>query len=405
MEPLQQWLVENGWSEGTARFAAIAVAVLVAALLGRLLRALAHAPIDRLFKGARTWHEATKRFHLASRIARVVTTIIAIELVLPLLEPWPQLTGYAEKLLDATLVITLALAVSGFVSAVVYYFDQRNADEKLPVRVIGQALQMTLWAYAAVALLAALTGKDVSAVVTGLTAVGAVLVYVFRDPILGWTAGVQLAANNLVREGDWITVPKHGADGNVEEISLTTVKVRNWDKTVASIPTYTLFSEGFRNWRGMYESGGRRIKRSIPIDATSVRFCDEELADRWKDNPLMEKVDLSTCSQQAESNPLSDQRPTNLSCFRAWLEAWLEQHPKIHDDMLSMVRELEPDGRGVPVEIYVFSNDQNWERYEKLQAEILDHVLAILPQFDLRVFQEPTGEDLRERSAADREAR
>lgn len=220
---------------------------------------------------------------------------------------------------------------------------------------------------------------------TGLTALGAVLVYVFRDPILGWTAGAQIAANDLARIGDWITVPEYEADGSVIEMALTTIKVRNWDKTISSIPSYSLVSEGFRNWRGMYESGGRRIKRSVSVDAGSVRFCDDALTGRLKQTGLL----------QPKHEP-SDERVTNLTCFRGWLEGWLAEHPKINHEMATFVRELASDGRGIPVEIYAFSKDTRWTAYEHLQADIYDRALATLHEFDLRVFQEPTGEDVRE---------
>jgi miniconductance mechanosensitive channel len=378
-------------------------ALLLAILIGWGLRALASVSLAHSVKPSGPWHDALKRFRVWPRTTWVMTTIAARILVLPLLEPRPAILGVADKALDAFLVFTVTAAISGSIGALVEVLEGRESGKRLPLKALGQALQMAAWTYASVAMLSVLTGRDVASVLTGLTAIGAVLVYVFRDPILGWTAGVQIAANDLVREDDWITVPQRGADGKVEDISLTTVKVRNWDKTVTSIPSYSLFSEGFRNWRGMYDSGGRRIKRAIAIDASSVRFLDETLFARLNRSPLMLEIGLKSDVQQADADPLSSPQPTNLSCFRAWLEAWLKRHPKIHEGMTSMVRELEPDGRGIPVEIYVFSNDQRWAHYEKLQAEILDHVLAVLPLFDLRVFQEPTGRDLRAMAAnADR---
>ena len=402
MELIRDWLIQKGLSTELATVVGIAAAVVLSVIIGWGMRALAHIPLSRVVEPSGPWYAALKRFHVLRRTAWVIVTLAASGLVIPLLEPWPRTQRFTGTALECLLVVAIAAALSGFVGALVYGLERQKSGARLPVKVLGQALQMTVWTFAAVALLAVLTGKDVASVLTGLTAIGAVLVYVFRDPILGWTAGVQIAANDLVRVGDWISVPQRNADGRVEDISLTTVKVRNWDKTVSSIPTYALFSEGFRNWRGMYDSGGRRIKRALAIDAASVRFCDESLLQRLNGSPLISELGLKADPPGADSDPLSDPRPTNLGCFRAWLEMWLERHPKIHDDMTTMVRELEPEGRGIPVEIYVFSNDQRWEYYEKLQAEILDHVLAVLPLFDLRVFQEPTGDDLRNRAAAPR---
>lgn len=400
MEALRDWLIGNGLSMGSASVVAIVAGLLLSVLIGWVLRALARIPLARHVDPSGLWHEALQRFHLLRRTAWVIVALVASAFVLPLLEPWPPIHGFAEKSLDALLVVALAVAVSGVIAALVHVLERRKSGERLPFKALGQALQMVVWTYASVALISVLTGTDVASVLTGLTAIGAVLVYVFRDPILGWTAGVQIAANDLLREGDWISVPQRNADGRVEDISLTTVKVRNWDKTVSSIPTYSLTSEGFRNWRGMFESGGRRIKRAIMIDATSVRFCDEPLLQRLNRSPLVQGLEMTTGAQDAD--PLSDPQLTNLGCFRAWLEAWLEKHPKIHEEMTSMVRELEPVGRGVPVEIYVFSNDQRWEYYERLQAEVVDHILAVLPLFGLRLFQDPTGEDLRALAATPR---
>ena len=395
MDTLRDWFVQQGLSEDGARIVTVAAAVLLSLLIGWALKSIAHIPLDRVIKPHGAWLDAIKRHHVLARAGRVIATIVAKALVLPLLDALPAVQKFAAKTLDCLLVITLAVAVSGLINAAVYAFEHQHARKRLPFKVLGQALLIAVWAYASVALLAVVTEKDLATVLTGLTAIGAILVYVFRDPILGWTAGVQIATNDLVAEGDWISVPKFDVDGTVDEISLTIVKVRNWDQTVASIPTYSLFSEGFTNWRGMWQSGGRRIKRSISIDASSVRICDEALLKRLNRSPLIQKLEVLSHSQQGPADPISDIRPTNLGVFRAWLEAWLARHPSIHKDMLAMVRELEPGPHGIPVEIYVFSTEQTVRDYENVAGGIVDHVLSVLPEFDLRMFQEPSGMDLR----------
>ena len=318
--------------------------------------------------------------------AWVLSIIVADSLITPLLQSWPRALRLAETLLDAALAIAVTVLLSKLISAVVDALEEQDAkNQRLPVRALGQALQLTLWTYATVVFLSVMTHRDVTTLLTGLTAIGAVLVYVFRDPILGWSAGLQIAANDLVRIGDWIVIPDRDADGLVAEIALTTIKVHNWDKTISSIPTYTLVSEGFRNMRFMQESGGRRIRRSLPIDARSVRVCDDVLLGRLEQNGLLEP------GLDAHEPP-----PTNLNCFRKWLEAWMREHPEIRDDMMQLVRLLPQDGRGIPVEIYAFSSGTGLVAYEHLQADMLDRVLGVLPEFDLRLFQEPTGEDLRE---------
>lgn len=394
MENLVAWLVERGVSEPYALGLTIIAALLLSVLIGRTLKGFAHAPLDRFIKPRGAWSDALKRFAVPSRISWLIATVAAKALLLPLLSVFPAFETFAEKALDFALVIAVAASLSGLIAAAVYTLEHKDTRRRVPFKVLGQALQLAIWAYATVAILAVVTEKDLASVLTGLTAIGAILVYVFRDPILGWTAGVQIAANDLVAEGDWVSVPKYGADGIVEEITLTIVKVRNWDRTVSSIPTYSLFSEGFTNWRGMYQSGGRRITRSISLDALSVRFCDRGMIERLSRSPLVEGLDV-LADDETHSDPISDVRPTNLGVFRAWLDAWLAQHPKIHKDMIVIVSEGDPGAEGMQIDISIFSTEQGVREYQRISAEIINHVLAVLPMFDLRIFQNPSGTDMR----------
>jgi miniconductance mechanosensitive channel len=227
---------------------------------------------------------------------------------------------------------------------------------------------------------------------------------VFKDTILGFVAGIQIGAYDMVREGDWIEMPKYGADGDVIEVTVNTVKVRNWDKTISTIPTYALISDSFKNWRGMSESGGRRIKRSINIDMTSVRFADEAMLSRFRKMALLQKyidetqqlIDSENSAKGIDlsATTVNGRRQTNLGIFRAYLVAYLRNHPNIHKEMTFLVRHLQPTAQGLPIEIYVFSSDQVWANYEAIQADIFDHILAALPEFDLRVYQQPCGADI-----------
>ncbi|MEA2068432.1 MAG: mechanosensitive ion channel [Verrucomicrobiota bacterium] len=235
----------------------------------------------------------------------------------------------------------------------------------------------------------------------GLTAI---TMLVFKDTILGFVAGIQLGANDMVREGDWIEMPKYGADGDVIEVTINTVKVRNWDKTISTIPTYALISDSFKNWRGMSESGGRRIKRSICIDMNTVRFADDALLEKFRSMELLkeyvektqEKIDTANAEQGIDlsATVVNGRRQTNLGIFRAYLVQYLRSHPKIHTGMTFLVRHLQPTPQGLPIEIYVFSSDKNWANYEGIQADIFDHVLAAIPEFDLCVYQQPSGTDV-----------
>jgi hypothetical protein len=233
-----------------------------------------------------------------------------------------------------------------------------------------------------------------------------VLMLVFKDSIMGFVSGVQLSANNMLKVGDWITMPKYGADGDVIEVSLNTVKVRNFDKTITTIPPYLLVSDSFQNWRGMQESGGRRIKRSINIDMNSVRFCTPEMLAKYRKIQLLANYVEQTEQVIKEYNEehhidnsilVNGRRQTNLGVFRAYLNCYLKSHPGVNHNMTCMVRQLQPTDHGIPLELYFFSATTSWIPYEDLQSDVFDHLLAIISEFDLHVFQSPSGEDFRER--------
>ncbi|MEC4678590.1 MAG: mechanosensitive ion channel domain-containing protein, partial [Nitrospirota bacterium] len=248
---------------------------------------------------------------------------------------------------------------------------------------------------------------------SGLGALTAVFMLIFKDAILGFVAGIQLTANKMVTHGDWIEMPKYGADGDVLEVSLTTVKIQNWDKTITTIPTYALISESFKNWRGMSESGGRRIKRAITIDMSTIQFCSDEMIEKFSkirpikvyiETKMKELTEYNTIHDLDDANIVNRRRLSNIGTFRAYVVAYLENHPKIHQDMTFLVRQLAPGEHGLPIEIYVFCNDTAWARYEAIQADIFDHLLAAVPEFGLKVFQNPSGNDFKSwgKSGSDR---
>lgn len=275
---------------------------------------------------------------------------------------------------------------------------------QLPLRGIFQSLKLIATLLIALMIISVMIGKSPLVLLTGLGAMTAVLMLVFKDPILGLVAGVQLSANSMLRLGDWLEMPKYNADGVVVDIGLTTVKVRNWDNTITTIPTWALISDSFKNWQAMSESGGRRIKRSINIDTTSIRFLNEEDIVEMQRAQLLtpylqgKKEEVSAWNAGLDcdlSTPLNGRRMTNIGTFRAWLEAWLKAHPHTHKGMTLMVRQLAPGSEGLPIEIYLFTSTTVWLEYEKIQADIFDHIFAVLPEFGLRVHQTPTGNDMR----------
>ena len=248
-----------------------------------------------------------------------------------------------------------------------------------------QMLKLLVACVAIIIIISELIGKSPIVILTGLGAGTAILMLVFQDSIKGLVAGIQLTANDMLRPGDWITVPKYGADGDVIEVTLTTVKVRNWDKTITTVPPYALVNDSFQNWRGMFEMGGRRVKRSVNIDMSSVRFLTAQEWKHFSKEPWMEGY------EHAEGEEV------NLSLYRQYITHYLKHHPKVHQGMTLLVRQLQPTPQGLPIELYFFSADTAWLRYEALQAEVFDHIIAVTHRFGLSVFQSPSGMDLQQR--------
>lgn len=293
--------------------------------------------------------------------------------------------------------------VSAFLNAVVEIYGTFTFARHIPIRSFIQVAKTLAAIAIGILILSLLLNKDPSKLLAGMGAMTAILMLVFKDSILGLVAGIQLSANRMVRIGDWIEMPKYGADGDVIDISLTTVKVQNWDKTISTIPAYALISDSFKNWRGMAESGGRRIKRNLYIDMNSIRLCDQAMVDRFKKfqniteyiEGKQDEIERHNSMERIDTTELiNSRRLTNIGTFRAYVEAYLRNHPMINPDMTLLVRHLEPTSRGLPIQVYAFCRDQAWANYEAIQADIFDHLFAIMGEFGLRVYQEPSGLDI-----------
>lgn len=328
--------------------------------------------------------------------------------VLALSDAWlaPGDTAYSlmRMAAHAWLLLTGLSALYALLDTFSDAYHQRPYASQMPLRGLLQAVKLTCFVVMAIILLSMLLGKSPALLVSGLGAMTAVLMLVFKDPIMGFVAGIQLSANRMLAVGDWLEMPKYQADGDVTEITLTTVKVRNWDKTITTIPTYALIADSFKNWRGMQETGGRRIKRSLFIDMQSVRFMNEDDLARLRKAQLIatyidDKIDeverFNQNHQIDPASPVNGRRLTNLGTFRAYLVAYIQAHPGIHKELISMVRQLQPTPEGLPLELYAFTNDTAWVNYENIQSDIFDHILAVIPEFGLRVFQTPAGNDMR----------
>ena len=291
---------------------------------------------------------------------------------------------------------------------VVFNLSQKFATaSQLPLKGIFQGIKLVSAIIIGILVISLLIGQSPAILISGLGAMAAVLMLVFKDPILGLVAGIQLSANDMLKLGDWLEMPKYGADGAVIDIGLTTVKVRNWDNTITTIPTWSLVSDSFKNWSGMSASGGRRIKRSLNIDTTSIHFLDEREQQRLIQARLLKPYmdsryqEISEWNQQnaADHSVLNLRKMTNIGTFRAYLQEYLRNHPRLRKDMTMMVRQLAPDANGLPIEIYCFTSTVVWAEYESIQADIFDHIFAVVDEFGLRIHQSPTGNDIRSLAA------
>ena len=354
---------------------------------------------------ATRWDDVVLKHRILHRLAHLAPALVVYHFAPRVLADYPPVSIVARQASLIYMLLVAVLVLDAVLNAVVDILRSSEAARELPVKSSVQVLKLILYGVAGIATLSLILGKSPLLLFSGLGAMTAVLMLVFKDPLLGFVAGLQLSANRMVSRGDWIEMPNYGADGDVLEVALTTVKVQNWDKTITTIPTYALISESFKNWRGMSESGGRRIKRAINIDMQSIRFCDDEMLARvrkiqyvseYLERKAREIADWNTEHGVDASSPINGRRLTNVGTFRAYLVAYLRHHPMVDDQMTFLVRQLAPTAYGLPIELYVFSRDQEWAKYEDIQSDIFDHVLAVASEFDLRVYQSPSGGDVRD---------
>ena len=314
--------------------------------------------------------------------------------------------GYeiVERVLIALIALIFISSVNAFINALSDIYSKSRYSNRLNIKSYIQVIKLFVNIFGIIIIIALLTGKSPVYFLSGIGALTAVLMLVFKDTILSLVSSVQISSNDLFKIGDWVEAPQFGADGDVIDIALHSVKIQNWDKTISIIPTHKLTDSSFKNWRGMSESGGRRIKRSIKIDMSSIKFCSDSMIERFKKFKVisdyisrkLSKIEKYNFDNNINEEELINGRSlTNIGTFRAYIEGYLRNHVSIHNEMTFLVRQLSPESDGLPIEIYVFSSDTNWVSYEAIQSNIFDHLLAILPEFDLRVFQNPTGNDYR----------
>ncbi|MBP6937504.1 MAG: mechanosensitive ion channel family protein [Bacteroides sp.] len=401
-------LVSMGVSQSMAdamnQFIAIGLIIAIAFSGDLICRHIILRLVSRLVKRTKvTWDDIIFDRRVMIHLSHLVPPVLIYTLI-PIAIEKPDVLDYILRICLIYIIVVFLRFISVFLSSVYHVYNQREQFRDRPLKGLLQTAQGILIFVGGIAIVSILIDKSPVVLLTGLGASAAILMLVFKDTIMGFVSGIQLSANNMLKVGDWIAMPKYGADGSVIEVTLNTVKVRNWDNTITTIPPYALVSDSFQNWRGMQESGGRRVKRSINIDMNSVKFCTPQMLDKYRRIHLLKTYVDETEQVITVYNKENDidssvvvngRRQTNLGVFRIYLTNYLRSLPTVNQEMTCMVRQLQPTELGIPLELYFFSADKAWIPYEGLQADVFDHVLAVISEFDLHVFQSPTGEDFR----------
>ncbi len=410
LDMLENWLVDQGLDPLQFPWAAYAIAsigVMLAAWLANLIvkKVLVRLVSWLVRRTATDWDNILVEKRFFARLSHLAPALVFWLAAPHVWERLPAAETFTQRAAVVYMLVVAVLVVNALLNAIDAIYQTYDVSRRVSITLYVQIVKLVVSIAVGIIAVSIVIDRSPLALLGGLGAVTAIILLIFKDTILGLVAGIQLAANDMVRPGDWIEMRSIGADGDVMVVGLNTVKVRNFDETITTIPTYSLISSSFKNWRGMSESGGRRIKRSIHIDVRSVRFCTPEMIDRFRNIQVLRayvdskqaELDESNREQGVDDSALvNGRRMTNLGTFRAYMIAYLRKHPKIHDDMTFLVRQLAPTDRGLPLEIYVFSNDQRWVQYEAIQADIFDHLFAAIHEFDLRPFQSPSGSDIAE---------
>ncbi len=364
--------------------------------------------IRKIVKTTRfAWDDIIFHRKVLNRIAHLAPAIVIYYFAASGLADFPDISSVIKGGAGIYMIIMGMLVLDTFLSGVHNAYLTLPVSKERPIKGYIQTVKIIIYFLGVIFILSVILGKSPNALLAGLGAVAAILILVFKDTILGFVSSIQLSANNMVKPGDWISMPSRNADGPVLEITLHTVKVQNWDKTISTIPTYALISESFQNWRGMEESKGRRIARSVYIDIKSAKFCTAEMLEKFKKIKLIrdyiiekqEEIEKYNKELEIDDNDrVSRRNLTNVGVFRRYIEIYLDNHPLIHPNKppyITLVRHFQPTEKGLPIQIYCFSKLQAWGDYEKVQADIFDHVLSVVPEFELKVYQNPSGDDLR----------
>ncbi len=412
MESIDSWIdkviINLGVSEGAAPYIRLLVLLLVIALLAWLFffitKRLVNGVLQKYVKRSRVkWDDMMMDNKVFSNLAHIVPAII-VKIITPIIfRDFEKIVPFVVKLTDIYLIIVIMMVINATLRVGQKIISKSKAFVDKPLSSYFQLIRIILYIAAGILILSILMGKSPVYFLSAFGAMTAIIMLIFKDTILGLVASVQISANDMVRVGDWVEMPKFNADGDVLAINLNTVKVQNWDKTVTTIPTYYFITDSFKNWRGMQESGGRRIKRALYINARTVKFVDPETRQHYmqyyllKDYLVVRQKEIDHYNKEYDVDTsvlINGRRMTNLGVFRHYVESYLRNHKGIRNDMILMVRQLNIEDRGIPIEIYCFTTTTEWVKYEEIQADIFDHLLAAVSFFDLEIFQQPGGSDI-----------
>lgn len=386
---IEQLLLKLDWGptavEWGARIVWLVIIFVISILLAKIFRHFFIPLLQQLSRRTKMqWDDHLFKDEVMHKAARLIPPVVWYLLLPIALGSQPHLLDICLRITQIYLIVVSMMLINAVMDTLYNISIMNETLRTRPLKGVYQMVILISGCIGVILIISVLLGKNAATILAGLGASAAILMLIFKDSILGLVAGVQLSANDMLRPGDWITMDKYGADGYVTEVTLTTVKIQNFDKTITTIPPYALVSDSFQNWRSMFDCGGRRIKRSLLIDAHTVRFCTPEECLRYKEQHLISDEDGK------------EDRQVNLQVYRKYVMNYLKNSPYVHCDFLQMVRMLQPTAEGIPIEVYCFTKETNWVSYETHQGEIFDHLLAVLPEFGLRLFQRPSGLDLQD---------
>lgn len=405
---LAKYFTEKGLDEDIAHFLNMLINIAVVFVLWYFIHYVTKTILLTAFKRFTNKTKTTfDDFLVKSNFPRYVSNVLPLLLLILMVpivfQEYPQLLKIFETLIDIYIIILLVLIARSLLRTTTNYLKRHESYRDKPIESYTQILMIVFWSIGLIFIFSEITGKSVVGFLISLGAASAIILFIFKDTILGFIASIQVSVNDIVRIGDWITFSKYGADGFVTEITLATVRVQNWDNTYTTIPTYNLIADSFHNWRGMQESPGRRIKRSLFIKQNSIRYIDEKDIAKFEEFNLISsyikerQLEINDYNTKLGINKkflINGRHQTNLGVFRQYALNFLKSHPQINQEMTMMVRHLAPTTQGIPLEIYCFSKDKRWEFYEGITADIFDHLIAAIPYFDLQLFESPSGDDI-----------